>query len=193
MERVREVWAKAKAQAQLPPATGVITGHEEAELAAKKTPTPKGVLDAGKNVDTESVRFTGEWLKDEDERQKAAWQAKFKSQPFTIIDADWKGPEFVETSHLGGHDVLRYNVRHAFFTELKSIQATLEANGQDSTSARRLRVLIDLLLISHAKAESMIDPKFQWPPEQLLETLRMQWGQYLSNYISTYNKESDPK
>jgi hypothetical protein len=51
--------------------------------------------------------------------------------------------------------------------------------------------LIDLLLISHAKAETMIDPKVEWPPEQLLETLRMQWGQYLSNYLATYKKESE--
>jgi hypothetical protein len=69
----------------------------------------------------------------------------------------------------------------------------LEATGQDTADARRLRVLIDLLLISHAKAETMIDPKMQWPPEQLLETLRMQWGQYLSNYIATYKRENEVK
>jgi hypothetical protein len=39
----------------------------------------------------------------------------------------------------------------------------------------------------------MIDPKMQWPPEQLLETLRMQWGQYLSNYIATYKRENEVK
>lgn len=194
LERVREVWNKAKA-APLVTKTGagVSTGHEEAEQAAKKTPTPKGVLDAGKNTDKEAAKLAEEWLKNEDEKQKAAWQAKFKSQPFTIMDADWKGPEFVETSHLGGADVLRYNVRHAFFTELESIRSALEASGQDTADARRLRVLIDLLLISHAKAETMIDPKMQWAPEQLIETLRMQWGQYLSNYIATYKKENEIK
>jgi hypothetical protein len=194
LERVREVWAKAKSAALVTQTgTGVVTGHEEAEEAAKKTPTPKGMLDAGKNIDTETAKLTEEWLKHEDERQKAAWEAKFKSQPFTIMDADWKGPEFVETSHLGGADVLRYNVRHPFFTELGSIRSALEATGQDTADARRLRVLIDLLLISHAKAETMIDPKMQWPPEQLLETLRMQWGQYLSNYIATYKRENEVK
>jgi hypothetical protein len=194
LERVREVWIKAKtAELVTPTGGGITTGHEDAEQAAKKTPTPKGVLDAGKDIDKESAKFADEWLKNEDERQKAAWEAKFKSQPFTIMDADWKGPEFVETSHLGGSDVLRYNVRHPFFTELASIRAALEASGQDTTNAKRLRVLIDLLLISHAKAETMIDPKIQWPPEQLLETLRMQWGQYLSNYIGTYKKENDIK
>jgi hypothetical protein len=190
LERVREVWNKAKSEALITPTGGIITGHEEAEQAAKKTLTPRGVLDAGKDLNVETARLTEEWLQHEDERQKAAWEAKFKSQPFTIMDADWRGPEFVETSHLGGHDVLRYNVRHAFFTELASIRTALEATGQDTTYARRLRVLIDLLLISHAKAETMIDPKLQWPPEQLLETLRMQWGQFLSNYLATYKREN---
>jgi hypothetical protein len=191
LERVREVWTKFKAAALVTPTGGIVTGHEEAEEAAKRTPTPKGVLDAGKDIDVETARVAEEWLKHEDERQKAAWEAKFKSQPFTIMDADWRGPEFVETSHLGGSDVLRYNVRHAFFTELESIRSALEASGEEMTFARRLRVLIDLLLISHAKAENMIDPKLQWTPEQLLEVLRMQWGQYLSNYIVTYKKESN--
>lgn len=192
LERVREVWAKAKAAASVTQTDGgLVTGHEEAEQAAKRTPTAKGVLDAGKDIDKESAKVSKEWLAHQDERVKAAWEAKFKSQPFTIVDADWKGPEFVETSHLGGADVLRYNARHPFFTELAAIRAALTANGQDASDAARLRVLIDLLLISHAKAETMIDPKIQWPPEQLLETLRMQWGQYLNGYIATYKRENN--
>jgi len=191
LEQVREVWAKAKAAAVVTPTGGIVTGHEEAEATAKNTPTAKGVLDAGKNIEKESAKLTEEWLHHEDEKQKAAWQAKFQSQPFTIIDADWKGPEFVETSHLGGADVLRYNTRHPFFTELSAVKAALEATGEDNSHTRHLKVLIDLLLISHAKAETMIDPKVHWQPEQLLETLRMQWGQYLSNYLTTYKKENN--
>ena len=192
LESVREVWARAKAAALVNPAVGgVRTGHEDAENAAKKTPAPRSVLDASKNIEKEVTRVTEEWLGDQDERQKAAWQAKFKSQPFTIMDADWRGSEFIEASHLGGTDVLRYNVRHPFFTELKAVESALDPTAQDSSGARRLRALIDLLLMSHAKAEAMIDPKMQWEPEKLIETLRMQWGQYLSNYISTYKRETE--
>ena len=192
LERVREVWVKAKTETLVTPlGGGIVTGHEEAEEAAKNTPTPKGVLDADKNRKEETTKVTEEWLRHEDEKQKAAWQAKFESQPFTIMDADWKGPEFVETNHLGGADVLRYNVRHPFFTELASIRTALEDSAEDTPNAYRLRALIDLLLISHAKAETMIDPKIQWLPEKLLETLRMQWGHFLSNYIDTYKREND--
>ena len=37
----------------------------------------------------------------------------------------------------------------------------------------------------------MIDPKMRWEPAQLLETLRIQWGQYLANYIATYKREAE--
>lgn len=191
LERVREVWKKADAEARKSTGRdGVITGHEDAESAAQKTPTPKSVIDQGKNLDTESTRVTEEWLLHEDERQKAAWKTKFQSQPFTIMDAEWRGPEFVETNHLGGNDVLRYNMRHVFFAEIEAIRKNLASREDDDAEARRLRALIDLLLISYAKAEAMIDPKHQWTPDRLLEELRMNWGNYLKNYIETYNREN---
>lgn len=193
LERVREVWGKAAAASIGGTVPGKVhTGHEAAEQAAQNTPVPKNVLDQGKDLDSETKRFTQEqeWLENQDERQKALWQAKFQSQPFTIIDAEWRGPEFVETNHLGGNDVLRYNMRHRFFTEIEAVRQSLSERGGNDPDANKLRILIDLLLISYAKAEAMIDPKHQWTPERLLEELRMNWGNYLKNYIETYNRES---
>lgn len=63
------------------------------------------------------------------------------------------------------------------------------SDGADESTAQRLRSLIDLLLLSFSKAEAMVDPKMQQTPESLLEYLRMNWGQYLRNYIDTYRKE----
>lgn len=192
LEKVREVWEKAKAENRShQPGGSIHTGHEDAEEAAKNTPAPKGVLDADKDSAVESVKLTEQWMTDQDDKQKAAWQAKFRSQPFTIMDADWRGPEFVETSHLGGSDVLRYNMRHAFFSEIESIRNSIEQGVDEQNAARRLKALIDLLLISYAKSETMIDPSLEWDPQQLLETLRMQWGHFLSSYINTYRKEND--
>jgi hypothetical protein len=191
LERVREIWAREKAAKKTTAlGAGVSTGHEDAERAAENTPTPKSVLDRDKDLDEESNKVMEEWLAHEDERQKAAWKAKFQSQPFTILDAEWRGPEFVETNHLGGRDVLRYNMRHVFFSELEAIRSNFDSNGSEDGNARKLRALIDLLLISYAKAESMIDPTLQWTPERLLEELRMNWGNYLKNYIDTFNKEN---
>jgi hypothetical protein len=191
LETVRELWAKVKADSIVSNTEeGTVSGHEDAEDAASKTATPKNRIDKGKDLDVESAKAAEDWLKDQDERQKAAWQTKFQTQPYTIMDAEWKGPEFVETNHLGGHDVLRYNMRHTFFAEIDNIRKKL-AEREDDADARRLKTLIDLLLLSYAKAEAMIEPDYRGAPESLLETLRMNWGNYLKNYLETYN-ETNP-
>jgi hypothetical protein len=191
LERVREMWAQKKAETKTTnPSESVETGHSEAEQVAKATATPKGVIDKKKDIEKETEKYTEQWLKDEDARQKAAWKAKFQSQPFTIIDGEWRGPEFVEIANLGGASVLRYNMRHDFFQELESIRKDLATSETENPHARKLKVLIDLLLISYAKAETMFEPETPMKAEKLLEQLKMNWGNYLSNYLETYKSEN---
>lgn len=192
LERVRELWKQAKGDEHVQTdTTTVTTGHEAAEKVAKDTPTPKNETSKGKNTDEEIDRFTKEWLADADEASRKKWESKFAGQPFTIIDENWRGPEFMEVAHLGGSDVLKYNMRHSFFGELEAIRVSIQAGEADDDNALRLRLLIDLLLISFAKAQSMFDPRVTMTAEQLLEQLRMNWGNYLSNYISTSKKFDD--
>ncbi len=187
LEAVRGVWLRAKAKdIMIDPATSVDSGHSEAERVAQNTPTPKSLLDRDKNLKQEASRFAEEYLQHANEQSKAAWTAKFQGQPYTILDAEWKGPEFVEVNHLGGNDVLRYNMRHHFFRELEDIRQQIRNSEVDAPHARQLKLLIDLLLISYSKAEAMFNPSDTYTVERLLEQLRMNWGQYLSNYIDTH-------
>ncbi len=191
LEAVREVWTQKDASEHVTDGiTGVDTGHADAEKAAKDTVTPKNVIDAGKDLDEETRKLADDFLKDADEQVKAQWHAKFKSQPFTIVDAEWRGPEFVETNHLGGVDVLKYNMRHVFFTEINAIRKALAEDETELPHARRLKALIDLLLISYSKAEAMFDRGAQLTAERFVEQIRMNWGHYLTNYIDTYNQQS---
>ena len=191
LEGVREVWAKQRADnLKTDAAIGVDTGHGDAEHAAKVTPTPKNVLDSDKDPDIETTKFTDEWLKHADEQHKAAWKAKFQSQPFTIIDEEWRGPEFFETSFLGGHSVLRYNMRHTFFDEIEKIRRRLEEADDANTDARRLKALIDLLLVSYAKSEAMFDSTLELSAERFIEQMRMNWGNYLASYIDAFKRET---
>jgi hypothetical protein len=191
LERVREIWVQRKAEDLTTHAgDGVDTGHSDAEHAAKNTPTPKNVLDSEKDPDAETQKFTDEWLKHAGEQQKAAWKAKFQSQPFTIIDEEWRGPEFFETSFLGGNSVLRYNMRHVFFSEIEKIGKRLAESDEDNKDARRLKALIDLLIISYAKSEAMFDPRLEMSVEKFIEQSRMNWGHYLSSYLDVYNRET---
>jgi hypothetical protein len=170
----------------------VDTGHSDAEHAAKNTITPTNLLDKNKDVEEETDNFTEteEWLKHADDQKKAAWKAKFQSQPFTIVDDQWKGPEFFETHFLGGKSVLKYNKRHAFFVEIEAIRKHLADDPNSNPQARRLKALIDLLLIAYAKSEVMFDPSLTMSAERFIEQLRMSWGNYLANYIETFQNEN---
>ena len=167
IEEVREVWNKARAEERTRSSgAGLDTGHSDAEQAAKDTTTPTSVLDREMDNEAETKEFTEKWLKDADEQQKAAWRAKFQSQPFTILDDQWRGPEFFETVFLGGKSVLKYNMRHAFFAEIEQIRKVLAADA-DNPAARRLKALVDLLLIAYAKSEGMFDPATQLTAESI--------------------------
>lgn len=191
LEEVREVWSKAKADADAKGADeGLDTGHGEAEGVAKKTKVPKSEIDKSKDLDDEARRLTEQLLKDADAELKARWHAKFKSQPFNIVEDEWRGPEFVETNHLGGSDVLRYNMRHQFFREVLKVREVLDEHNEELQYSARLAALIDLLLISFSKAEAMFDAGMELTAERLTEQLRMNWGHYLSSYLETWSKEA---
>jgi hypothetical protein len=192
LAKVRDLWKQAKGavNVETDPAAAK-TGHEDAEKVAKNTPTPMNETSKGKNTEEEVDRFTKEWLADADDANRKKWESKFTGQPFTILDENWRGPEFMEVAHLGGSDVLKYNMRHAFFAELEEIRGAIRNGEADDGNAQRLRLLIDLLLISFAKAQAMFDPALTMTAEQLLEQLRMNWGNYLSNYIATAKKSEE--
>ena len=191
LEAVREVWAKAKTDELVTAGgAGLDTGHSPAELAVKETPGPTSVIDRGKDPIVETKAFTEEWLKNADEQHKAAWRAKFQSQPFTILDEGWRGPEFFESVFLGGKSILKYNMRHSFFSEIEKIRKRLASSGVNNPEADRLKALIDLLIIAYAKSESMFDSTMQLTAERFIEQLRMNWGHYLGSYIETFNSET---
>jgi hypothetical protein len=190
LESVRELWETNKAKETITDVEhGVDTGHSDAEQAAKDTPTPTSAIDKDKNLDEEARKVTDDFLKGADEQKKAQWHAKFKSQPFTILEDEWKGPEFIETNHLGGADVLKYNRRHVFFSEIDAIKQVLSEDETEFEYSRRLAALVDLLLISYSKAEAMFDKELQLTAEEFIEHLRMNWGHYLNSYIKTWKQQ----
>jgi len=90
---------------------------------------------------------------------------------------------------LGGKSVLKYNTQHAFFTEINEIIDRIEVNGDDSEDARRLKVLIDLLIMSFSKAEASFDANTTVTLSDFMDRLRMDWGSFMSTYLKTYQNE----
>jgi hypothetical protein len=192
LEKVREFWKVNDAQSKMVDKDNTtITGHEKAEEIAKNTKTPKNLIDRKKDINEVAETISNQWAEHADEQQKRRWEEKFKSQPFSLLDDEWKGPEFFETTHMGGSSILKYNKRHVFFNKIDDIRSSLnEKNVENDYDAEKLKDLIDLLLISYAKAEAMFDDDLEMKAEVFIEQLRMTWGNYLSNYIGTYEKQN---
>ena len=162
----------------------------DAEKIAKDTPGPKDELDKNKDFEKERDEYIERNKDNIKEQEIAALNILFTSQPFTIRERTWKGPSFVETTYMGGQTVMEYNLQHAFFVEVYAIINSLEDNNDiNHDAARKLKSLIDLLLIAHAKAELSFSPDSQLKPEEFVDFLRSNWGQHLQSYIRSWKAD----
>ena len=165
--------------------------HELAEGTAAKTPTPKSQIDKDKNLDAESEEAAKSYSDRFDDDQQQRLAELFKSQPFTVMQENWKGPLFYEPKFLGGRAVLDYNMGHEFWDRVYELVNSLGEEGVDpSDTALEIRVMLDLLIFSHAKAESMFDKDVEYTAEGFLDQMRQNWGLYLKSYVQTRKKES---
>jgi len=184
LEQVRDLWKRNDEEAKKEERR---RRHAQAERVAKKgdAKLPKGSIDEKKDLEEEVERFTEQYLSGKTAEEKARWRELFNSQPFTIEDERWKGAEFLDIKHLGGKDVLLYNSSHLFHQILSELEEQL-ADAEEGDPGLTLRALIDLLLISFSKAETMSPQEF----EHQLEQLRMYWGNFLLQYIREWRKEA---
>lgn len=192
-EQISEHWKKRKieeAKEKLAQQTkdGTSTGHEEAEGVAKKSETQKPKANA--ETQANALELVAQIKANETAERQAAWATKFASQPYTIIDESWKSPEFIEIHPLGGTDVIKYNLKHPFIEELYRLVEQIKSSEIDQELAMKLKSLIDLLIISYAKSESMFDKQKEFKAEKFFEDLKINWGQYLKSYLETWKAEN---
>jgi hypothetical protein len=120
-------------------------------------------------------------------------KTRLKQLPFSIIDAQWPGKDFIQIEHLGTNTIVKLNNKHPFF--MRVYAPVLKAAGvmkgnsaepvaepvtpeQFQEMARLLHVGLDLLILAYAKAESMdVDP------DEKYGDLRSHWGMFLYNMI----------
>lgn len=189
LEKVRELWNETKLQdeqkqsAEEVPRPG---DHTEAERAAKATKTDKGKIDEKKDFDTEADKLTKRYTDRYDEQQRQKLKELFRAQPFTIMEADWRGPQLFEVNHLGGSAVLEYNKRHPFWQEVYARFGSLEEGAENFVAARDLKALLDLLIMAYGKAETRFDADESMRTGDVLDQLRSNLGQYLQNYVRTW-------
>lgn len=131
-----------------------------------------------------------------------ALKERLRSLPFSIVDTQWPGKEFIEIEHLGQNTIVKLNKRHPFFTRIYSpvlkaagVQVGGAEDGAQSVKlteeelqilARSVQRGLDLLIVSYAKAESMHpDPDTQYGD------LRTQWGLFMYNMIQRLDGASE--
>jgi hypothetical protein len=164
--------------------------HTQAERIASGAKVPSNTLHGNKNFEEERKRVA-DLLSEGKQMEAARLEARFKAQPFTIIEKYWGGPTFVDIAHMGGSDALLYNSQHKFFEVFTIIKGELKDGINSEHNAERLVTLIDIMLIAYAKAESMLDGRDTMKAEDLIDVLKNNWGQYLKTYISTWQNEYD--
>lgn len=186
--KVSEQWDKYEAEIEINNrSVGTSTGHEEAENIANRQTGPKDRLTVNKDENELNNRALD--ILDEKNRQaRAAWEVKFSSQPYTIVDSEWKGDDFVQIAYTKKGAVLKYNLSHPLHKEITSMSSVIEKETDPDKlklHAKRLKHLNDLILLSFCKAEKQNDETIEITnTEDFLEDLRLNWGRYLKRYVN---------
>ena len=165
--------------------------HAEAERIAKKTATPNPQLGADLDPEEALNQFIEQRETYKTEEAAAAIRNLFASQPFTIEETGWRGSKFFDSAHMGGKAILEYNMDHIFFERITELLQILEEE-EDADAveiANELKILIDLLIVSYARAEANFADDTMMKAEQFVENLRNYWGQFLQSYINTRELE----
>jgi len=194
IEKIQDDWNKneeADRQRKLQEGGELRTGHEDAEGVAAKTATDISVFGIHRDKKKGITKLVDDIKQNESEQSRAAWIARFESQPFSIVDDSWRGPDFFETNHFGGADIIKYNKRHTFFEVLYKIIEDIDTEKTDQKYSKQIKGLLDLLIISYSKAEAKFERTTEFTAEDFIDLLRMNWGQYLMSYIATWLKEQN--
>ena len=165
--------------------------HAEAERIAKKTATPNPQLGADLDPEEALDQFIQQRETYKSEEAAATIRNLFASQPFTIEETEWRGSKFFDSAHMGGRAILEYNMGHIFFERISELLQILEEEEDvDAVEiANELKVLIDLLIVSYARAEANFADDTMMKADQFVENIRNYWGQFLQSYINTRELE----
>jgi hypothetical protein len=198
LEEIDRVWKAhsdetKRAKSALQGEGGGVSLHGEAEKVALATKQPPSHFNSSQSAEDAAAELGKKALHDKDESQRNQMLALFKAQPFTINESRWSGKTFWEVYHAGGNALLSYNRNHPFFKQYYGLLEELEAGTGDPTeTAQRLKILIDLLLMSAAKSQALNDDCAAIDRAgDFVDDLNDQWGYMLANYVASWEKNSN--
>lgn len=200
LNEVDEVWRAAKdreAQEKQTKETGLNRhpSHPKAEKAAAKgSGGLRSKLNADKTPEQVAAELKDQSLADMDEKQKQRYLALFQAQDFTIIDNKWRGDSFWEVTFGGGKIAMEYNTSHDFVRQLRDLELKIEDEKDPQAikeNAKNITALVNLLLVSLAKAQSSFDANDTTTIPELNERLNSQWGMLLKQFTKAWKENEN--
>jgi hypothetical protein len=168
--------------------------HSEAERVARITPDAEMQLGAEIDPDKAIDKFIENRKDFINAEEEAAIRNLFDTQPFTIEETQWKGSKFFDATHAGNSAILEYNMTHLFFERISELLSMLDEDEPDKEQASEiafeLKVMIDLMIMSYARAEANFAGDTMMRAGDFIDNMRNYWGQFLLNYINTRETES---
>ena len=206
IEAVQHVWEKAKRDQEdedrkKEDGLGRHESHRAVEIAAQKGVSTRSKYDADKLPDEVIEDHFDHFGINLEEKQKQRYKELFAAQQYTIIDdhAGWRGGGFWEVSPGGNKIVMQYNLQHEFFKELRALEKQITEEQDPNTLkalSGRITGLVNLLLVSCAKAESSYDSNQKFTTKDFIESLNQSWGINLNSFVKhwvedQYGKENE--
>ncbi|MDB2377093.1 ATP-binding protein [Luminiphilus sp.] len=170
-------------------------GHSGAEKAAAKGGKgEKSKFNAKKTPEevAEELRLNG--LSQMDEQQKHRYLAMYAAQEYTIIDNNWRGPNFWEVTHGGGKIAMEYNQSHVFIKRLRDLEEIIGSETDTDrlrSHASSITTIVDLLLVSLAKAQSSFEETDSVTISDFVEDLNSKWGLLLKSFSNAWDDQSE--
>ena len=127
------------------------------------------------------------------ETQKQGYRELFSAQPYTIADDEgWRGSTFWEVTTGGNKIFMSYNLKHEFLKELRKLEQEIsdETDREKLKSlSKKITAMVDLLLVSYAKATSQFDNTETVSVDDLIGTLNENWGQTLRSFVKKWTED----
>ena len=166
--------------------------HALVEKIAISVKIPEKKKDLPIVSDEEEARRMAALTSHLSEIEGAQWRAKFKSQPFIVVERSWPGNTFIQITYTQGSSVLEYNTRHLFFEELCNLRENIQKLEDKSLAtqyAKKTYELIDVLLMAFVQSRRNWTHNDEYSVNDSMERLVSDWGFNLESYTKAYQKE----
>ena len=166
--------------------------HSLVEKIAKKIKIPEKKSELPIVSEEEEVKRLKDIALHLGEIDDSLWRAKFKSQPFSVVESSWPGDTFIEITYLQGSLILRYNKQHLFFEELSNLRQNIQKLEDKSLAtqyAKKTYELVDVLLMAFVQSRKNWTHNEEYSVNDAIERLISDWGHNLKSYTKAYQNE----